>query len=127
MKTGEWITFMMGAGLTAFAGWHFYTGLYLWASVILIIGAGLLVITFYKNRYAQVIFGHLTIVAGCMLTTAGLLYIPLMAEGIKAGGYQITLAHIFGMPLFWGMFSIFGGICAIYHGFCRCIRCKTNQ
>jgi hypothetical protein len=22
----------------------------------------------------------------------------------------------------WGFFSIFGGICAIYHGFCRCVR-----
>ena len=34
---------------------------------------------------------------------------------------QPTPAHILGRPLFWGLFSILGGICAIFHGFCSCI------
>jgi hypothetical protein len=33
-----------------------------------------------------------------------------------------TLTHILSFPLFWGFISLFGGICANYHGFCQCIR-----
>jgi hypothetical protein len=32
-----------------------------------------------------------------------------------------TLSHILGRPFFWGLISIGGGVCAIQHGFCRCI------
>ncbi|MCF7858519.1 MAG: hypothetical protein K9N07_04230 [Candidatus Cloacimonetes bacterium] len=78
--------------------------------------------TFMKNRYGQIIFGHLAIVAGCMLVTAGIYYVPMIAESVKANNGQIPILLIFAMPLFWGFFSIFGGICAIYHGFCRCVR-----
>lgn len=35
---------------------------------------------------------------------------------------NISLYYIFGMPLFWEFFAIFGGICALYHGFCKCVR-----
>ncbi|MDO9576709.1 MAG: hypothetical protein Q7J16_02365 [Candidatus Cloacimonadales bacterium] len=122
MKTGKIITLVLGIGLLIFAIYHFVIGIYLWAVVKLIIGAGLIVITFMKNRYGQIIFGHLAIVAGCMLVTAGIYYVPMVAESVKANNSQISIAYIFAMPLFWGFFSIFGGICAIYHGFCKCVR-----
>ncbi|MBN2461448.1 MAG: hypothetical protein JXB60_07555 [Candidatus Cloacimonetes bacterium] len=78
--------------------------------------------SFIKNRYGQIIFGHLAITAGCMLVTAGIYYAPFIHEKIRAAGGVISLRYIFGMPLFWGFFSIFGGFCAIYHGFCKCVR-----
>jgi hypothetical protein len=31
------------------------------------------------------------------------------------------MTNIFGRPLFWGIFSLMGGVCAIFHGFCRCV------
>ena len=122
MKMGSFITLILGIGLLAFAAYHFAIGLYLWAVVKLIIGAGLITITFMKNRYGQIIFGHLAILVGCMLVTTGIYYVPMIAESIKTNNGNISLLHIFAMPLFWGFFSILGGICAIYHGFCKCVR-----
>jgi len=122
MKIGKIITLILGIGLSAFAAYHFITGIYLWAVVKLIVGAGLITITFMKNRYGQIIFGHMAIIAGCMLVTAGIYYVPMIAESVKANNNQIHLLHIFAMPLFWGFFSIGGGVCAIYHGFCKCVR-----
>jgi hypothetical protein len=29
--------------------------------------------------------------------------------------------------LFWGIFCLMGGICAIFHGFCRCITRQVDQ
>lgn len=122
MKIGKIITLVLGIGLLIYSAIHFGQGIFLWAVVKLIIGTGLVVITFMKNRYGMIIFGHAAIVAGCMLATAGIYYVPMIARSVEANNGQISLAHIFGLPLFWGFFSIFGGICAIYHGFCRCVR-----
>jgi len=55
----------------------------------------------------------LGILLGCFLITWGIYLLPYS---------QPTLAHIFFRPLFWGLFSVMGGICANYHGFCRCVR-----
>jgi len=76
------------------------------------IGLSLIYLGFYPGRLALLIFGHLVVVVGCYLTTWGIYLLPHS---------EPTVAHIFGRPLFWGLFSTFGGICAIYHGFCRCI------
>lgn len=121
MKTGDIINLILGIALTGYAILHFIEGIVFWAFIKLLIGSGLVTITFVKNRYGQVIFGHITIVAGCMLLTSGILMVPLLAEAIQANGNRIPLSYIFGTPLFWGLFAIFGGICATYHGFCRCI------
>ncbi|NLC11362.1 MAG: hypothetical protein GX767_03805 [Firmicutes bacterium] len=64
---------------------------------------------------ALIIFGHACIVIGCLLVTWGIYLLPYS---------EPTLAHILGRPLFWGFFSILGGVCANYHGFCRCLRQK---
>ncbi|MCJ7784311.1 MAG: hypothetical protein MUP41_10280 [Desulfobacterales bacterium] len=77
-----------------------------------VIGASLVYLGWRGGRTALVIFGHACIVVGCMMVTWGIYLLPYSKP---------TLMHIFARPLFWGMFSIMGGVCAIYHGFCQCI------
>jgi hypothetical protein len=95
------------------------TGLYLFYQssspvrlVPCVIGASLVYLGYKPGRTAVIVFGHVCVIVGCFLTTLGIYLLPYS---------QPTLAHIFGRPLFWGLFSIFGGICALYHGFCRCV------
>lgn len=75
------------------------------------IGASLVFLGYKPGRIGVIVFGHTCVIVGCFLTTLGIYLVPHS---------EPTLAHIFSRPLFWGLFSIFGGICAIYHGFCRC-------
>lgn len=63
-------------------------------------------------RRAFAIFGHLGIVVGCYLFTWGIYLLPSSSP---------TPIGIFTRPLFWGLFSIFGGICALVHSRCRCV------
>ena len=79
----------------------------------LLIGAGLVFLNWRGGRTGNIIFGHLCIVLGCFLVAWGIYLLPYSRP---------TLLHIFTRPLFWGLFSIFGGICANYHGFCACVR-----
>ncbi|MBN1352290.1 hypothetical protein JXJ21_23035 [candidate division KSB1 bacterium] len=81
--------------------------------VPLLIGGALCYVGFSKNRIATLVFGHTCIVVGCFLVTWGLYLLPVSKP---------IFSHIIGRPLFWGLFSIFGGVCANYHGFCNCIR-----
>ena len=78
----------------------------------LMIGLTLVYLGYRPGRGALILFGHACIVAGCLFVTWGVYLLP-HSEAI--------LSHILGRPLFWGLFSIFGGICAIQHGSCRCI------
>ena len=75
------------------------------------VGPSLIYISYKPGRVSLIVFGHVCVIAGCFLTTWGIYLLPYSKP---------KLAHIFGRPLFWGLFSIFGGICALYHGFCRC-------
>ena len=59
------------------------------------------------------IFGHFCIVLGCFLFTWGMYLLPVS---------EPTFAGILTKPLFWGLFSIFGGICANVHSYCKCIQ-----
>ena len=77
-----------------------------------IIGGALLYLALSSGRVATLVFGHTCIVVGAYLITWGILLLPYS---------EPTFAHVFGRPLFWGIFSMMGGICAIFHGFCRCI------
>jgi hypothetical protein len=86
--------------------------------VPLLIGASLIYLGWSGTRIATIIFGHTLVVIGCGLITLGIYLLPYSKP---------TLMHIFFRPLFWGLFSVFGGICAIYHGFCNCIRCPKNS
>ena len=83
------------------------------ASIIpLIIGAALVVLAFKPGRVATLVFGHCCIVIGAYMITWGILLLPYS---------EPKMMHIFGRPLFWGIFSLMGGVCAIFHGFCRCV------
>jgi len=79
----------------------------------LLIGGALAFLGWRDDRTALLVFGHICIVLGCFLITWGIYLLPYC---------QPTLLHIFTRPLFWGLFSVLGGICANYHGFCQCIR-----
>lgn len=83
-----------------------------------IVGASLLYIGYRPGRVSTIVFGHVCVVVGCYLVTWGVYLLPYC---------EPTLAHIFGRPLFWGLFSIFGGICALYHGFCRCFSVNRSD
>ena len=89
--------------------------------VPLLIGASLVYLGLKPGRTALIVFGHVSIVVGCVLFTWGIYLLPHS---------QPVWQHIIFRPLFWGMISIFGGICSIYHGFCRCVRsgeCGTAE
>ncbi len=125
MKIKSVITLILGIGLLVFGIYHLVVALYFWGIMKVIIGGALIFLSFSRNRTGLIVFGHLAIVSGCMLVTAGLYYAPLITESIRTSG-TMKLVYIFGMPLFWGLFAIFGGICSIYHGFCKCVRRDWN-
>jgi len=79
----------------------------------LLIGGALGFLGWRGDRVALIVFGHTCIVLGCVLITWGIFLLPYSKP---------ILSHIFFRPLFWGLFSLMGGICANYHGFCQCIR-----
>lgn len=85
-----------------------------------LLGLALIHLALKGGRKALVVFGHTSIVIGCYLTAWGihLAQIP---------GSAPTALQILGMPLFWGLFSILGGICANFHGFCSCVRSMAGE
>ena len=83
--------------------------------ILILIGGALCYLGWQGGNKALIIFGHACIVIGCLLVTWGIYLLPYS---------EPTLSHILGRPLFWGFFSILGGVCANYHGFCRCLRQK---
>jgi hypothetical protein len=66
-----------------------------------------------RNRNVTVIVGHIAVVAGSLVTAWSLYQIPFLQ---KAPGF----AEVLDMPLFWGIFTIWGGNCMITHGYCNC-------
>jgi hypothetical protein len=111
------ILLIIGLLLAAFAIFLLVVSFNFAGFIPLIVAGTLIYLGLRGGRIALLVFGHTVIVLGCFLVTWGIYLLP---------NSQPTLAHIFGRPLFWGLFSIFGGICAIYHGFCRCIRAKNQ-
>ncbi|MCD4690605.1 hypothetical protein K8S17_04010 [bacterium] len=81
-------------------------------------GVALAYLGFRPGRLGLLVFGHACIVVGCILVTWGIYLLPHS---------QPVWQHIFFRPLFWGLISIFGGICSNYHGFCRCITSRQGQ
>jgi hypothetical protein len=78
-----------------------------------LIGAALVYLGFRPGRHGLAVFGHACIIVGCMLVAWGVYLLPYSPP---------KFATVFVRPLFWGLFSIFGGICANYHAFCGCMR-----
>ena len=86
--------------------------------VPLMIGGSLIYLALNRTRIATLVFGHVCILIGAYLITWGILLLPHSDP---------RMAHIFGRPLFWGIFCLMGGICAIFHGFCRCVTKQTDE
>ncbi len=112
MKVRSPVTLVLGALLFAFGAYLLVRFAHFGGAVPLVIGASLVWLGWRGGRVATLVFGHATVVVGCVLVTWGFYLLPYSKP---------TAAHVFGRPLFWGMFAIGGGVCAIYHGFCRCV------
>lgn len=110
------ITTILGFLLVLIGVWSLFQGAGPMGVIPFLIGTALGFLGWKGGRTGNIIFGHLCIVLGCYLITWGLYLLPHS---------EPTLVHIFFRPLFWGLFSVMGGICANYHGFCRCVRQST--
>lgn len=112
MRIRSLITLILGLLLAALGALIIIRGEVMPGLIPLVIGLSLSFLGFSKSRAANLIFGHAVIVAGCYLVTWGIYLLPYS---------EPDLSHIFWYPLFWGLFSIMGGICALFHGFCKCV------
>jgi hypothetical protein len=113
MKLRSPVTFALGVALVALGVVSAVLSRSGWSLLPAFFGGSLVYLGWAGGRVALLVFGHTTIVAGLVLITWGIYLLPFS---------QPTLAHVFARPLFWGMFAVGGGVCANYHGFCRCIR-----
>lgn len=107
-----WVSMALGLLLVVMGAYVSLRGGLQGGIIPLGIGAALIYLGWRGGRTATIVFGHVIIVLGCYMVTWGLYLLP---------HFEPTPRDIFGGPLFWGLISIFGGICAIYHGFCRCV------
>lgn len=85
-----------------------------------LIGAALVHLGLKGGRRGAVVFGHACIVAGCYLVAWGVHIAQLV-------GSAPTWLQILTQPLFWGLFSILGGICANFHAFCSCVQRMAGE
>ncbi len=111
------VTFGIGLALTVAGIWGVIVSANPSVLVPVVIGVCLVLTGWRGGRRLTVLLGHVIVACGCFLTTLGIYLLPYAKPDI---------AHIFGFPLFWGLFSILGGICTIYHGFCHCV-CSRKQ
>ena len=110
-----WVTLILGTVLAVLGVFTSTKGGLTAGIIPFFIGIALMYLGWRGGRIATLVFGHIAIALGCYMVTWGIYLLPYSDP---------TVAHIFGRPLFWGLFSIFGGICANYHGFCKCIAKK---
>jgi len=118
MKIKSPVTLGLGAFLTAFGTWGLIASNNPAKFIPLFIGLSLVYLGWRGGRRATVLMGHIIVVCGCFLITYGIYLLPYAKPDLE---------HILKMPLFWGLFCLFGGICAIYHGFCRCVTGRTTE
>ena len=112
------ITATLGIVLIGLGIYLLINKIHIGAAIPILIGGSLVYNAFRGGRVATLIFGHVCIVVGAYMITWGMLLPPVS---------DITVAHIIFRPLFWGIFSIMGGICANFHGFCRCVTKQVEQ
>ncbi len=113
MRPNSWITLILGLGLAILGIYTIAAYISVVGALPLAIGASLVYLGYSGGRIATLVFGHACIVVGSALLAWGIYLLPYS---------QPTLSQVFARPLFWGLFSIFGGICANLHGYCNCIR-----
>lgn len=112
MRPKRIITTILGIALVGLGICFFIITRQVFCFIPCVVGASLVFQEYRPSRVSTILFGHVCVITGCFLTAWGIYLVPYS---------EPTLIHIFTRPLFWGLFSIFGGICAIYHGFCRCV------
>lgn len=113
MKPKGWVSLILGIVLAVFGIFGLVQTSSVGSLIPLVIGIGLAFLGWRGGRTGLAIFGHSCIVIGCFLVTWGIYLLPHVKP---------TLRHVLLMPLFWGLFSIFGGICANMHSACACLR-----
>ena len=116
MKIKSLTTFILGI-IIVIIGAFFLQSDTIAGLIPVLIGASLIYLGWRGGRAAAMIFGHCLIVIGCYLIAWGIYLLPYS---------QPIPTHIFSRPLFWGLITLFGGICANFHGFCNCILKKEN-
>lgn len=116
MKTKHYINVILGISVTALGIFLLLNSGKAAGIPPILIGSSLVFLGVKRDRTAQIVFGHFTIIIGCFYVTWGIYLLPYS---------EPTFGNIVGKPLFWGLFSIFGGICANFHGFCRCLKEKV--
>lgn len=67
-----------------------------------------------KYRGFTVLLGHIAITVGSLLSAYAIYQIPFLKT-------PPAFLEVLDMPLFWGIFTIFGGYCMITHGYCSCV------
>lgn len=83
------------------------------------IGIGLFFVIFgwkigwTRNRNFTVLLGHIAVTLGCLVTAYGLYQIPFITRAP-------SFFEVLDLPIFWGLFTIFGGQCMITHAHCAC-------
>ena len=108
----------LGVVLIAFGIYGLISSMAIGGIIPIVIGLALIFLALKRGRIATLAFGHACIVVGAYLITWGILLLPYS---------EPTMAGIFGRPLFWGIFSLMGGVCAIFHGFCRCVTRQVDE
>lgn len=66
-----------------------------------------------QYRKFVALLGHIVLTAGCLVTAYAIYQIPFLAA-------PPTILEVLDLPLFWGLFTIFGGYCMITHSYCSC-------
>lgn len=66
-----------------------------------------------QYRRFTVLMGHLFLVAGCFVCAYGIYQLPFIERAPAWAG-------VLDLPIFWGLFCVFGGFCMITHGNCAC-------
>lgn len=66
-----------------------------------------------RNRNVTMIVGHIAIVIGSVVIAYSVYQIPFMEAAP-------SFAEVLDLPLFWGIFTVWGGHCMITHGYCNC-------
>jgi hypothetical protein len=66
-----------------------------------------------RNRKFTTLLGHFAVTAGCLVSAYAVYQIPFLKS-------PPSIIEVLDLPLFWGIFTIFGGYCMITHGYCSC-------
>jgi len=112
-----WKTVVIGVGVTILSGIQLAATGNLVRLVGLGIGLFCIVwgwkIGWIEYKGLTTLLGHLVVTAGCLVSAWAVYQLPSMTQAP-------TLLETLDLPLFWGVFAIFGGYCMITHGYCTC-------